>query len=104
MKGRHVMPKPLWVIGYDISCPKRLRRIHQYCATHGWSLQKSLYLFALSRTERKLTCDELIKMMNTHEDRLLCIPFSSLEGSFHLAPASDVHLIHDDPRLDKFVY
>ncbi len=98
------MAKPLWLISYDISCPSRLRRIQKYCAAHGWALQKSLYVFALDRKERLETCAELTAMLEQEEDRLLCLPFSTPEGSFHLTPISDIVLVHDDPRLDSFVF
>ncbi|WP_429089341.1 hypothetical protein [Aeromonas veronii] len=51
--------KPLWLIGYDISCPRRLRRMQRRCAEAGWPLQKSLYLLPLTSAERLALCDEL---------------------------------------------
>jgi len=96
--------KPLWLIGYDVSCPRRLRRLQKRCAAAGWPLQKSLYLFALSRVERQRLCAELQGLIDPLEDRLLCLPFEPAEGSFHLGPAGDVLLIHADPRLQGFVF
>ncbi|MBB1420783.1 CRISPR-associated endonuclease Cas2 [Pseudoalteromonas sp. SG43-7] len=98
------MAKPLWIISYDISCPKRLRKVHKYCATFGWQMQKSLYLFAFSRSEREKACHQLTELINLQEDKLLCLPFNVLEGSFHHVPESPLILIHDDPRLEGFVY
>lgn len=96
--------KPLWLIGYDVSCPRRLRRLQKRCAAIGWPLQKSLYLFALTRTERLRLCAELEELIDPQQDRLLCLPFEPIEGSFHLGPAGDVQLFHDDPRLQGFVF
>ncbi|KYN26265.1 hypothetical protein AUQ44_14300 [Vibrio cidicii] len=98
------MNKPLWIISYDISCPKRLRKMHKYCSKYAWPLQKSVYLFALSRTEREKTCQRLLSMLDQQQDRLLCLPFTLLEGSFHQVPESPLILIHSDPRLTGFVY
>ncbi len=30
--------KPLWLLSYDIACPKRLRRVHKLCASQGWGI------------------------------------------------------------------
>ena len=98
------MAKPLWIISYDISCPKRLRKVHKYCAKYGWQMQKSIYLLALTRSEREKACQHLTELINIGEDKLLCLPFSNLEGSFHQMPESPFILIHDDERLEGFVY
>ena len=97
------MAKPLWIISDDIACPKRLRRIQKYCATNGWQLQKSIYIFALSRQEKQKVCKELVKMMEREEDRLLCLPFVNMEGSFHLLPENPMIVVHEDPRLEGFI-
>ncbi|WP_021014795.1 CRISPR-associated endonuclease Cas2 [Prodigiosinella confusarubida] len=98
------MSKPLWLIGYDITCPKRLRKMQRRCASQGWALQKSLFLFALTVPERQALCRELQRLINPEEDRLLCLPFDTPSGSFHLGPRSDYLLIHSDPRLNDFVF
>jgi len=97
------MPKPLWIITYDICCPRRLQRIQKHCASHGWALQKSFYLFAFNRSEREAFCAKLIGMLDKKEDRLLCLPFSTPSGSFHIMPESDLLIIHDDPRLEGYI-
>ncbi|MBQ4676644.1 CRISPR-associated endonuclease Cas2 [Aeromonas hydrophila] len=96
--------KPLWLIGYDISCPRRLRRMQRRCAEAGWPLQKSLYLLPLTSAERLALCDELKALIEPELDRLLCLPFSVVEGSFHLGPRGPVLLFHDDPRLADYVF
>lgn len=80
--------KPLWLIGYDISCPRRLRRMQRRCADAGWPLQKSLYLLPLTSEERLALCDELKELIDPDQDRLLCLPFAVAEGSFHLDPVA----------------
>lgn len=98
------MTKPLWMISYDVTCPKRLRKIHKYCSKYGWPMQKSLFLFALTRQEREDTCEQLIQLMDRKEDKLLCLPFNTAEGGFHLVPYDPVLLVHSDPRLEGFIY
>ncbi|MFY8299513.1 CRISPR-associated endonuclease Cas2 [Pseudoalteromonas sp. SS15] len=95
--------KPLWLISYDISCPRRLKKVHKYCAKRGWPLQKSLFVMALTKAERQTACDYLVTLINKESDKLLCLPFTILEGSFHLMPQSPLMLIHSDPRLEGFV-
>lgn len=98
-----MQPKPLWLIAYDITCPRRLRRMQRRCTQEGWSLQKSLYLLPLTKEERLALCDDLKALIDPEEDRLLCLPLEDAEGSFHLGPRDPIQLFHDDPRLTKFV-
>ncbi len=98
------MAKPLWLISYDICCPKRLKKVQKYCAKNGWTVQKSIFLFAWTRSEREDACSDLISMIEREEDKLLCLPFSTLEGSFHHTPPTPILFIHDDPRLTNFIY
>jgi len=97
------MLKPLWIIGYDIVCPRRLRKIQRRCAAQGWALQKSLYLFALDSNQRQELCQELKNLIDPQEDKLLCLPFDTPTGSFHIGPRNDVLIVHTDPRLAEFV-
>lgn len=97
------MDKPLWLISYDVSHPKRLRRIYRYCSQYGWPLQKSVFVFALNKAEKAQACQELIDLLDSDEDKLLCIPFNPTAGSFHLMPPTDLVIAHDDPRLARFV-
>ena len=43
-------------------------------------------------------------LIEPEQDRLLCLPFSVVEGSFHLGPRGPVLLFHDDPRLADYVF
>jgi CRISPR-associated protein Cas2 len=95
--------KPLWLIAYDISCAKRLKKIHKYCAHRGWPMQKSIFLLALTKSERKVVCDYLIEQIDPNTDKLLCLPFTAVQGSFHLVPKSSIILIHSDQRLEGFI-
>ena len=96
--------KPLWMISYDICCPKRLRRIFKICQCHGWALQKSVFVFSLSKSERLNLCAELVAQIDENEDRLLCIPFQPTTESFHKGNKDNWLLVHQDPRLDEYVF
>ncbi|WP_298943926.1 CRISPR-associated endonuclease Cas2 [uncultured Psychromonas sp.] len=96
--------KPIWLISYDVSCVKRLRKIHKICSSEGWALQKSVYLFCINKAERLSLCAQLNDILNEKEDRLLCIPFLPNEGSFHNGKSEKWLLIHSDPRLEGYIF
>lgn len=96
--------RPLWIISYDISCSKRLKKINKRCAQEGWALQKSVYVIAAFRNERILFCNELVGLIDEEEDKLLCLPFITGEGSFHKGNKNDWCIIHSDERLNDFVF
>lgn len=98
------MPRSLWLISYDISSPKRLRKMHRRCAAIGWQLQKSVFVFELTSTERQTLCRELAQLIDARYDRLLCLPFDTPPGSFHHGPTSNLLLVQADPRLEGFVF
>lgn len=98
------MPRSLWLISYDISSPKRLRKMHRRCAAAGWQLQKSVFVFELTPTERHTLCHELEQLIDARYDRLLCLPFDTPPGSFHRGPSGHLLLALADPRLDGFVF
>ncbi|WP_166368721.1 CRISPR-associated endonuclease Cas2 [Psychromonas sp. SA13A] len=95
--------KPIWLISYDISCAKRLKKVHRICSSEGWALQKSLFLFCINKAERLLICAKLNEIIDLSEDRLLCIPFSPTDGSFHQGKQEKWLLIHSDPRLEGYI-
>lgn len=97
------MPRSLWLISYDISSPKRLKKMHRRCAGEGWQLQKSVFVFELSPHERHTLCAELEQLIDATEDRLLCLPFDTPPGSFHRGQPSHLVLALADPRLEGFV-
>lgn len=98
------MPRSLWLISYDICSSHRLRKVHRYCAASGWQLQKSVFVFEFSPKERIAFCSELEQLVDIQQDRLLCLPFETPQGSFHLGPPGPLLLAMEDPRLEGFVF
>ncbi|MEG3755234.1 CRISPR-associated endonuclease Cas2 [Psychromonas arctica] len=96
--------KPIWLISYDISCNKRLRKVYKICSSEGWALQKSVFLFCVDKRQRLLLCNKLNTIINPLEDRLLCIPFTPNSDSFHQGNKAGWLLIHSDPRLEGFIF
>ena len=50
-----------WLIGYDISSPKRLQRVHRFLSRRAYALQYSLFLAVVTRAE----LDELLRGVAT---------------------------------------
>ncbi len=46
-----------WIIGYDITSPKRLARVHRFLSRRAFALQYSLFLAVVTRAE----LDELLR-------------------------------------------
>ena len=100
------MDKPLWIVSYDIACPKRLRRVYKLCGELGWALQKSVFVLALTKAERLQFCAKVKKLLQPEQDRLLCLPFCPNEASFHWGEQGEASwlFVHDDPRLQGYVF
>ncbi|MBO1270816.1 CRISPR-associated endonuclease Cas2 [Shewanella sp. 4t3-1-2LB] len=95
--------KPLWLLSYDISSPKRWRKIHRCIGSFAWPLQKSVFVAALTPVQRRALCGELAELLEPAEDALLCLPFDTPPGSFHWHPSSDIIILPDDERLQGFI-
>ncbi len=101
------MQTPGWyLVAYDITEPKRLRRVHRYLRQHGLSVQESL--FFLCRTEAGLVdlLDDLAALIHLGRDDLRAYPVehpsrvwlsgsAPVEGAL-LRPGSAPH-----PNVDK---
>ena len=98
------MNKPLWLFSYDISNSKRLKRVYKLCCAEGWALQQSVFVIDLTKVEKVKFCKKLLNIIDQKQDKLLCIPFSTPDGSFHYGNKDKWLLIHTDHRLDGFVF
>lgn len=99
-----MMNKPLWLVSYDIACTKRLRRVHKFCASKGWGLQKSVFVLAALPNERQAWSQKLAAMIDAEQDKLLWLPFMPNGQSFHLGKKDEWLIVHDDARLNGFVF
>lgn len=63
-----------WVIGYDITEPRRLQRIHRAMLRHAISLEYSVFLLTGSETDRQRCLEEITLMINPKTDDLRCYP------------------------------
>jgi CRISPR-associated protein Cas2 len=63
-----------YIVAYDISDPKRLRKVAAACEDFGYRKQYSVFLCRLSATEFvRLRC-RLYDLINLQEDQVLFIP------------------------------
>ncbi|MEZ6063588.1 MAG: CRISPR-associated endonuclease Cas2 [Planctomycetaceae bacterium] len=63
--------KNVYLICYDVSDPKRLRKVYKALQGAGESLQYSVFRCELSREERHQLIERLWELLNLAEDRLL---------------------------------
>lgn len=68
-----------YLVAYDISDPKRLRRIHRAMCGYGDALQLSVFRCELSATERILMLEALTKIINPREDQVLIVNLGPTE-------------------------
>ena len=69
------MPKRhLYIVSYDITDPKRLRRIHKVVKTYATGGQKSAFECFLTASERSELISKSRSIIEETEDRLALIP------------------------------
>ena len=69
-----------FIVAYDVSDAKRLRRTHKKMNGFGEPLQYSVFACDLSRKERVLLEEALTEIINLNEDRVLIIDTGPCDG------------------------
>jgi len=69
-----------YIVAYDISDSKRLRRIFKKMHGFGDALQYSVFACDLSSKERVIMEEALTEIMNLKEDRVIIIDIGPAEG------------------------
>lgn len=69
-----------YLVAYDISEPRRLRRVYRKMCGFGEPLQYSVFQCALSDAEVLLMKDELGRIINHAEDRILFADLGPVGG------------------------
>lgn len=65
----------IWLIAYDVTMPKRLRRVSKLCRHTGLRrIQKSVYAGELSQEQIIYLRELLIREIQPDEDRILLLP------------------------------
>jgi CRISPR-associated protein Cas2 len=63
-----------WLVAYDISDPKRLRKVAQACEDYGFRKQFSVFLCRLSATDLVRLKSRLYEIIDLQRDQVLFIP------------------------------
>ncbi|MFO0881795.1 MAG: CRISPR-associated endonuclease Cas2 [Gemmataceae bacterium] len=63
-----------YLVCYDISDPKRLRRVATACEDHGYRWQLSVFLCRLSKTDFVRLRSRLYEIIKHDEDQVLLLP------------------------------
>jgi CRISPR-associated protein Cas2 len=66
-----------YLVSYDISDPKRLRKVARACEDFGYRKQFSVFLCRLSATDFVRLRSRLYDLVNLEEDQVLFIPLCS---------------------------
>jgi len=69
-----------YIVSYDISDQKRLRRVHRTMKGYGDPLQYSVFRCDLSASERVLMIEALSKVINHREDQIMLIDIGPADG------------------------
>lgn len=69
-----------YLVCYDISDDKRLRRVHRAMRGFGAPLQYSVFLCPLSAAERVLLLEKLTPLINHREDQVLLVNLGPADG------------------------
>ena len=69
-----------YIVCYDISDPRRLRRVHKTMRGYGEPLQYSVFRCDLSPSERILLIEALTPVINHREDQIMLIRLGPADG------------------------
>jgi len=69
-----------WLITYDISEAKRLRRMHRLLDGHGDAVQYSVFLCDLTDVELQLLREQVLRVMHQDEDRVMFVDLGPMAG------------------------
>jgi CRISPR-associated protein Cas2 len=82
-----------YLVCYDISDPKRLRKVARCCEDFGYRKQKSVFLCRVSTTDFVRMRSRLYDLIKLEEDQVLFIPMtnSCLERMEAIGRPTDPH-------------
>ncbi len=63
-----------WLIGYDITCPKRLQKVYRAMLRHATPIEYSIFLLSGTERDRQLCMAELVSLIDIRTDDLRCYP------------------------------
>jgi CRISPR-associated protein Cas2 len=87
-----------WMVCYDISDPKRLRKVARTCEDFGYRKQLSVFLCRISATDFVRLRSRLYDIIDLEADQVLFIPLteSGLQRMEAIGRATDPHDKNDN--------
>jgi|GEM_PF-161543 len=67
-------PESVWVVSYDITDPKRLRRVARILLNHGERIQWSVFCCVLTSWQRRCLADKLESIVDRRVDSVRMYP------------------------------
>jgi CRISPR-associated protein Cas2 len=77
-----------FVIGYDISHPRRLQRVHRALIKYAVPIEYSIFVLDGAMREAIFCMEEVSRLIDPEEDDLRCYPLPSRGTQFRLGKAS----------------
>lgn len=68
---------PNWVIGYDITSPKRLQKVYRAMLGHATPLEYSVFLLSGTVSQKDKCLADIQNLIDVREDDLRCYPLPS---------------------------
>ena len=75
------MAQRLWIVSYDVRCPRRWRRIFALLKRRGVHRQLSLFLVKADAPGQRRLLADLSRLINPAEDSLLFAPVDATGGA-----------------------
>ncbi|MCC7053723.1 MAG: CRISPR-associated endonuclease Cas2 [Gemmatimonadaceae bacterium] len=69
-----------WLIAYDVSEAKRLRRMHRLLDGYGDGVQYSVFICDLTDVELQLLREQVLQVMHQAEDRVMFVDLGPMSG------------------------
>jgi len=77
------------LIAYDITDPRRLRRVHYHLKSRAWMIQRSVYLLRCQPSMLRELESELKKLTDHRSDDIRLYPISSPDALWEAGPRPD---------------
>ena len=77
-----------WIIGYDITNPKRLQRIYRAMLRHATPIEYSVFLLTGTDHDRQSCIDQIKVMIDENSDDLRCYPLPTNALQLRLGKAT----------------
>ncbi len=63
-----------WIIGYDITCPRRLQKVYRLMRRYATPLEYSVFLLQGNERLKQHCLDEISRLINPRYDDVRCYP------------------------------